>query len=312
MNGHPCHRRWMPGLVFAVLVLPLTVVADDERGDLDWSRETPRPFGYVMGDVIPHQITLRMPEEFVLMEETLPDVGPVTDWLELRDREVEELIRRGHREYRISLEYQVFRASRDVRSVEVPALELAAGTGERAMQTTLPPWEFVISPLLETIGARTIDGRLYVRPEDAPLREDTRPQMARSAVWGGLLLLFGGWHAGRVLHRRMLSRAPFERAYRELLKLRKRDDEAAAVQEAMRTMHRAFDTTAGRPLFAEEVPRFVAENPELAPLTPDIEVFFADSRRMFFGAAETTRPHADLLRDLLTLGRACRQCERQA
>ena len=54
---------------------------------------------------------------------------------------------------------------------------------------------------------------------------------------------------------------------------------------AQLVLHRAFDATAGRRMFADDLDEFLARHPQFGPLRARIGAFFAESRTAFFGPA---------------------------
>ena len=53
----------------------------------------------------------------------------------------------------------------------------------------------------------------------------------------------------------------------------------------MLILHRAFDATAGRRLFADDIDDFVSRHQQFRPLRDRIGAFFEASRGVFFGGA---------------------------
>ena len=106
------------------------------------------------------------------------------------------------------------------------------------------------------------------------------------------------------------TNGPFARALRQLKKLSRQETGQAILREANRCLHVAFNETAGRVIFANDLETFFAGNPAFRPLRAQVEAFYSESRRLFF-AVDPTESHVSTGIDpLLRLAGRCRDAER--
>lgn len=247
----------------------------------------PRPFGWMLGDVIAHEVALSAPEGFRPVPGALPRPRPLTYWLDLRSTElVEDGTREGRGHWRLRLSYQVFFGALEVRGLDVPGFAVAFGRGEERAEVAVPPWHFLASPLREVVPAAA-SGGVYLRPDsDLPAPDPGRGRgrgalLAAALASLALLVLLARHHAWGPFGRR--PDRPFARARRALGRALRTAPGAAGHAAALRALHRGFDAAAGRRLLAEDLPRFLDGAPALRPLAGEIGRFFDASRRGFFG-----------------------------
>jgi mxaA protein len=108
-----------------------------------------RPFGYFVGDLIHARIDVSAPADAVLSRASLPNPGPLTGSLDLRDVKLRETLQNGARLWRLDLTYQNFYVALDARDIEVPGFELSISTATGAQTIAVPPWRIGVSPLRE-------------------------------------------------------------------------------------------------------------------------------------------------------------------
>jgi mxaA protein len=225
--------------------------------------QQPRPFGYTVGDIATQRVLLA-PDFTAAM---LPEPLRANLWLERRPARIETAAD-GRRW--LVVDYQVVNAPRTLANIPLPAWEL--GPALRVPATTIS-----VAPLT----APTAPGEaLPLRPERAAPAVPTEAMQRRLWAWLAALaatlaawLAYVGWNAWR--DRRTL---PFSIAERELRTT------VADPAAAHRTLHRAFDRTAGAVLHAGALAPLFQRAPWLRPLQPQIARFYADSAGLFFGA----------------------------
>ncbi|MGH8729587.1 MAG: hypothetical protein ACREV9_15835 [Burkholderiales bacterium] len=223
----------------------------------------PRPFGYVIGDMLERRITVAT----VQAPEALPKTGKVDGWLELRDIVVE---RDGRTE--LIFTYQLMNAPNEVKTLALPTMTLNFG----GLQVSIPEWPFTASPITpEFVLAR--DELSEMRPDAPPRPISTRAAERRLTFYVIAVLCIVLWWALAKFGWR-LSKRPFSRAYRRLRSLRTKD----AYPEALKIVHRAFDETAGGVVFANELPKFFSTHPRFAAARDEAQKFFSLSRQEFF------------------------------
>jgi mxaA protein len=249
----------------------------------------PRAFGYTLGDVIERRVIVEVQSPYALAPKSLPRPGRIGAWLELRVPDVKAIRSDGGNRYEIALVYQLVNSPNEVRTLALPQADLEFSGGARPIRETIPEFLFTAGPLTpEQIVAR---GPLdEMQPDVAPPPVPTdaiRKRLAGYAAAAAVVLLILAYAMWGIpfLER---TRGPFARAIGEVKRLARARDEAAT-RKAIRRIHRAFDETAGRAVFASEVPSFLARHPRYASLGPEIARFFELSRQEFFagGARES-------------------------
>jgi mxaA protein len=300
----------LAALLAVALLLAALLPIDEARAasapqDLVATPDEPRAFGYFVGDIVTRRIGVQVPAPLQLDPDSLPHAGRQGQALELRSVDWQ-----GRGDTRtLVLRYQVFLAPREVRTLEMPPLQLRFTGGTRPQELRVDAWPVTVAPLVPVeVSPRTGLGDL--RPDAPPPHIDTRPmqwRLATLAVIAALLLAYLAhvylmlpWLGGRD--------RPFTQAWQQLRRL----PAAPAphdMRTAMQTLHQALNRSAGQVLFAQGVPAFVSRRPQFAPLADELAVFFEHSRRSFFGGDDSGAPERDWL---LSLCRRCRDLERGA
>lgn len=230
--------------------------------------EQPRPFGYVVGDLVTQRVLLTTPS-LDFHPTALPPVQRVNIWFERRASRIES--GSDGRRWLVT-DYQVINAPPTLTTISLPKWDIENKEG--GVHLEIPTAPISIAPLISSTTA----GQL--RPDRQVSIIDTAPVRTRLFGWsialGITLAAWLGWLQWRNW-RDSLDR-PFARALHEL---RRVDDSAP---EAWQAMHRAFDQTAGRVLQIETLPSLFERAPHLQPQRAEIERFFAQSNERFFGA----------------------------
>ena len=300
------------GLVAALSIV--NAVSAQMSPAIDLSIEEPRAYGHVVGDRIQWVLRLQLPDGFQLERASLPRVGAQSYWLDLAAVDVHAARDSGGAVV-VRLDYQLFYAPLQATRRELPAVNLAAANaaGERITRR-VPAFVFTMSPILELDP----DAR-FGDPDNDLLLADAVPM--RPAVTGPrratfvalaitlLALLVWAWAAGYLS---ASARGPFARA-RVSLRRQRRAHEPPEVAQALRTVHRAFDETAGQAVFADDLDAFIAAHPVFVDLVDDIRAFFDFSRRYFFaGTALAVGDNHALIDRLERLVQGCRKRELKA
>jgi len=228
--------------------------------------EQPRPFGYVVGDVVTQRVLLEIGGR-ELAPAALPKAERVNVWLERRPARIESRPD-GHRW--LALDYQVINAPQSLTTVILPAFELQGAPDGATLG--IAAWPI-------SVNALTSGGPVELRPDRPAPAIATAPIRRQIAIWSGAFLVvvaaWLGWLAWR--NWRAAAARPFAHALHEM---RHFDGTAP---EAWRALHRAFDQTAGRVVQTATLPALFERVPQLQSLRPEIEQFFAQSRKLFFG-----------------------------
>ena len=257
----------------------MTSARADSPADLDVvpppnaTLEQPRPFGYVVGDLLTQRVLLELhgrPFEPV----TLPRAERVSAWLERRSPRIESTPD-GRRWLRV--EYQVLNAPQALTLVRIPAWDLQAKPGTDALR--IGAWPISVSALTPR-SAFAQGGLENLRPDRPTPSIATEPMRHRIVIWSSALILTLAIWLGWLLWRnwRASARQPFASALREICHV------GEGAPEAWQALHRAFDRTAGRVTQTATLPNLFQRAPHLAPLRARIEQFFQQSSERFFGA----------------------------
>ncbi|PZQ10715.1 MAG: hypothetical protein DI564_15455 [Rhodanobacter denitrificans] len=243
-----------------------------------------RAVGYTLGDRVPRSVVLRVDRDWQLQTTALPAPGPQTYWLELRALDVHERLEGDARIYRIDLDYQTFYAPIQALERSLPAFEVTVRRGEQTAHARVPPFRFTMSPLREVKLSAGGEERAptALRPDIEPGSRPLRPALAALAAAVAAAAAFAlalAWHYARWPFGRRPAR-PFAQAARRLRRV------LPDYRQALLTVHRAFDATAGRRVLAEDAAALIDAQPRYAPLAADIGRFFAASRQAFFGSGE--------------------------
>lgn len=254
-----------------------------------------RDYGYVLGDLIPVSIDIRLAEGDSLDQDSLPPVGPLNDWLSLRDTRVESVSEGGHQTTHLRLTYQIFKGVRIPEAVTLPPISLRT-RGQSSQTFEIPSWTFTLVPV---IPPEMTDDDVQIQP-DLPVEPASTVESVRSLIlWLSatcltlLLLTLGEW-----LRRRRTR--PFATTSKEMNALLARDRGADALRKSAQMLHRALDQTLGETLFAGEIEHFCSLHPNFSPLQDRLGEFFALSQRLFFdpNAGDFDTETRDWLKDL--------------
>ena len=228
--------------------------------------EQPRPFGYVVGDVVTQRVLLEIGGHG-FAPAALPKAERVNVWLERRPARIESRPD-GHRW--LVLDYQVINAPQSLTTVNLPAFELQGAPDGGALG--IAAWPI-------SVNALTSGDSVELRPDRPAPAIATAPIRRQIAVWSSAFLVvvaaWLGWLAWR--NWRAAAAQPFARALHEMRHL------DGTAPEAWQALHRAFDQTAGRVVQTATLPALFERVPQLQSLRPEIEQFFAQSRKLFFG-----------------------------
>jgi mxaA protein len=268
--------------------------------------DDPRPFGYVVGDVLQRSFHIDSARPWVIAPDSLPGTGRIDQWLELRGAKLEAHSDARTNSYDVTVAYQLVNSPESARVLALPRVALRFRSGAESLTQEVPELLFTATPV--TVHDATSDSSLgEMRPDNPPSPIPTRFLAARLSVYGAgiatILLYFAYVRLGSPLIAR--RNLPFARAHRELRRLRKRPADEARLRSALRLVHRAFDETADTALFAEELDAFFAHNTRFAALREPAEQFFRCSRQEFFeGGAGREALSLERLVSLCKQGRA--------
>lgn len=271
----------------------------------------PRRFGYWTGDVVTREVHVAMAPPYTLERKSLPRPGRLDRWLWLRGLEVEAGGAGEGNAYRLRFSYQILTAPAAPQRLFIPQQTIYfAGDGQR-VPVIVEALGLTVSPLTAPSAASQA-GFPDLQPAVAPPPLDT----TRHAWWLGLagvcllsaaVLLLYVYGSVPWLRR---SHGPFHRALAVLRPLARERTTQDAVARAWRSLHHAFNATAGEVLLSADLVHFFDRFPAFRGQRDGIEEFYRQSRRWFYGGEPPASPPADQLRQALDLCRACRDIER--
>jgi len=240
--------------------------------------EQPRPFGHVVGDVLSQRVLLEL-QGRPFAPAAVPGAERLGVWLERRPSRIETGAD-GRRW--LVVEYQLINAPQALTVVSLPAWELRP---EGAEVLHIAEWPLSVAPLTPRTAFAKGD-LVELRPDRGAPVIETQPMRRAARGWSlAFALTLAAWLAWLLWRNAQASaRQPFARALHELRGL----DEHAPV--AWQAVHRAFDRTAGRATQTATLPELFRRAPHLEPLRPDIEQFYAQSARLFFGNGLPPQP----------------------
>ena len=308
MSGHlrRCLEAALAGAL--VVIAPLVDAAVDEL-----TVTTPRSFGYVIGDMIEHVVSLGLDSGFELDPASVPVPGRVSRWLSLNEAVHEgESGDDGTSRHTIRLRFQVVNAAQSVIGAGTPPMSLRIVGPEDDFPVVIPAWGFTISPIV-TPEERP-SGRLPdLRPAHPPGPVPTTARMVRVAALGvlalALIALIARAHlAGRFGRR---TRGHFDRAYGRIQRRARIPETPGAYADALVEMHAAFNATAGRAVFEHDLGRFFIEHPRFEPLRAPIATLFAESGALFYGGGADSFGDGRTVDGVRDLCQACRDVERR-
>ena len=298
------HWRWT---IMLVALTHASAGAAPPAALLDATSSEPRAFGYLVGDVVARTVTVHVPDGLALDESSVPRPGARGKALELRSVLRDSGAESGGRRLELRLEYQVFLAPPQTRTLEMPPFTLHFQGRPRDQDLRIDAWPVTVAPLVpEDVSPRRGLGEL--QPDAPPPLIDTTAGRTRLVIYGGAMLLLLGYLVHVYVGLPWWSRAhrPFTLAWRALRGIAP-DDPEPQWRDAFHRLHAALNRTAGEVVFESGIDRFVAAQPRFEHLRDDLVTFFEQSRREFFSQQPTARAERAWL---IGFCRRCRDAER--
>lgn len=265
----------------------------------------PRSFGYVLGDTPERRIIITGPRALAYEPESLPQPGARTPWLTLIGTTVESKDRlRSHR-YEFRFRYQVTNAPTDIRPAALPSLHLRFKEAARTIDASVDEWGITVGPIIPA-GMRA--DATPLRPDQLPQRLSVVPALAGIVLCLGLAVAIAIFLICMPWMKRY--HGPFAQAYRAVRRAAAQPDRRQGYQAALRALHRAFDETARKRVFADTLDEFTTKQPRFADLREGTEKFLRLSQRAFFGGEVSSQETE--FDWLLQFCRDCRARERES
>jgi mxaA protein len=227
----------------------------------------------VVGDLLEQRILLQIAgRDFE--PAALPRAGRLGVWLERRPAVLEQSAD-GRRW--LVVPYQLINAPQTLTTVSLPELKIKTRSGTQSL--LIAAWPVGIAPLTSRLATDEAGNKL--RPDHTPPLLVIDPirhrfwMLAISCIF--TLTVWLGWLLWR--NRRAMANQPFAAALREL---RATSDGSP---QSWQILHRAFDRTADRVVRSATLNSLFERAPYLEAQRAQIELFYAQSAQLFFGAA---------------------------
>ena len=283
--------------------------------------EPERNVGYTVGDILTRNVQLTIKKPYVLIDESLPIIGYERRYkgqligIDLSAITHTKKTLNDKMQHDISLSYQVFTNNVVAKHGSLPQeyvrLINTESKGKEIVKYRIPSWDFAISPL-SIFGGVKVEGDMT--GFRGPLLLDAKPVQTRLNVAIAIfalslisLLYMLGKHT-------WLPRmgGPFAKSYRTI---RKQANTEEGLQNAVSSVHQAFNSTAGNSVFGGSLDQFLGKKTAFKAIKPELEQFFALSRQVFFEPNSTQSnslraDEKDILQWLAQFSRRCRDCER--
>jgi hypothetical protein len=269
-----------------------------------------RDIGYIVGDTIKRSIDIEVRAPYLLAPGSIPAKGVTYKGIELREVQLSEKKSSDARHYQLSLMYQVFTSSPNVKKLDLPKVVLQVTNAGKHLNVNVPAWQFRISPL-------ATHNETYVEQDMSPYRGPMLLDAGHlKPLFGGFLALTfisvlgliyinadAGWFPG--------MGGPFAASHRRISSL---PDNEERTRRAVDSIHLAFNQTYGENLFEADIDTFLQKHPSFSGIRKEIRTFFDLSNAVLYGLkaneAKADESLADSLRFLSDFCKLCRNCER--
>jgi hypothetical protein len=308
-------RTWLTAAFMLVLLAaPVTSVAQaaGQTPSIAARFETPRDFGYHIGDVIPLTLVIEAERGAVVDLESLPHRGQTVGRFEVRNVRISHVQTASGSAYRIEFALQTFVPATPAAGVEFPPLDLRFAVAEDRLAdggyayraVTLPPTMFFLSPA--ATGPRAL------RPDKGSVVPRAGWLFWSSVSLGALAIVTGGAMLARDLarwwHRRSIQRRSKaeRRALATLVVLRNRYVACEAMTAVLfekigGVLRRFLGEQCGIPARVETVPQ-IKERFKGHPLEKEIgEVLERCSEVMYDAHRPTSSDKERIIREVSLL-----------
>ncbi|QWF70147.1 nonribosomal peptide synthetase MxaA [Methylomonas paludis] len=291
-------KYFSPALILSGLLSACSNLPPPALSHFTW--QTPRPFGYLIGDEIHHRISVQSRADLQLNPHSVPAEGAVNRWLQLNRVEI-----RGQPDTHttvIDLSYQIFYAAPEVKTLTIPGFNLEFNQYGNAVTQVVPAWQFSVSPLQELAVRTDQQGNRYMRPDLAP--EPLATASLALSLYLSLALGCAGYLAFQYGYfPAMGQRRIFKQAIRQLEQLPKTE-----LGRGLAVMHHAFNSLYGQALFKHKLAEFYRVYPEYQSIAPQLDWFFNFSNQFLY--SNNSSLEIETWGKLEDLSRLCREIER--
>ena len=293
--------------LWTALIVYLAPVAISAQAISDVRIDTPRDFGYTIGDKIRHEMHLTLREPHRLDNGTLPETGRLDRWLEISDAEATVVYREQIASYRVVVDYQIFNAPQQQTSVTIPQREFLTTDGAYPIPVFIPEWTFSIGPITDSDARQNLSLRPDRQPLPIPVIGRSIRLMISALLLAGLLIYLA--YRRFLLPRLNRGRYPFSGALVEIRRLQRLDAKPEYYRQGLQAFHAALNATAGEVVFAGNLNEFLSANSKYGALKAELSAIFAQSQDVFFNNSEAAQSHSSL-QELVDICRHCRVIER--
>lgn len=245
----------------------------------------PREFGYHIGDKFRRLITLTLNKPYVLDETSLPKPGKMIPWLNIEAPKVEVNEGQQTRTYRIALSYQITNIDKDALDIGVEGHEISIKNGQEKLTLLIQPVRIQAGTIVDSKASLNA-GDLQANAAPLAINLTSNRVLAFASMLIACIVTFLLTTFGSPFS---IEQPVFTRAYRKLSKLPAESWSAEQYDEALKETHQAFNETAGRVVFTEDVSAFINKNPAFKNSSQQISRFFKHSNDFYFSGLETTQ-----------------------
>jgi len=289
-------------MLLCLALAQLAAARADERIIEQLDIEQPRSFGYHIGDRFSRVVQLALRQPYTLHGEALPTAGRFSEWLALETPRVTSERHADITRYEIRFDYQVVNVGSEAASIAVPHHELVYSNGRETLKALIPATRVKIAPLRDSADTRLQEDQAPARLHfDATVLWSCAATLTLCVL--ALAILEGGLPAWR-------RARPFAVARRAVRAARRRGWREEDYDLALRAVHRAFNETAGRTVFADTLRDFFTEHAPFMALSTPVTEFYVRSRSYFYAADGDAPAPRYTARELATLVRRCHAIER--
>jgi len=314
-------RHLLLSLLLSMLSLPAfsldsQLLPDVKEGIVSIQTVDPvKRVGYTMGDVIEREVTLTIKAPYKLIETSLPIPGYEKRYrgqvmgVELKAIAHTKEVHDDYTTHHIKLAYQNFTKTVVAKNVALGPEYLNlinTKNSKDLVKYRIPILNVNISPLA-IFGQVKVENNMspFLEPLKMSDVQETKGLKAALVVLGisllGLLYILGQ-HA-------WLPRmgGNFAKAYRSIKKL---PDTPEGLKQAISSVHKAFNQTAGFTIFNDNMHAFLDKQPNFNAVKPELDQFFSLSRQVYFEPDADHGLGNNPAQWLLKFTRRCRDCER--
>ncbi|HQM86968.1 MAG TPA: hypothetical protein PLC01_03870 [Methylotenera sp.] len=265
--------------------------------------------GYQVGDIAQQTLTINTPKGYRFDETSLPTIGKSMANIELSAANWRAKNVGDKTVHVLKLDWQIFRVSQETRAYALKPMDLQFRQDKSVLIAHVKPSHLFVASILPTALTKAT---AEMNAANLQPREDARPEMRNTQVLIlrmifasiGLLAssLYFAWRFDW-LPAKFGKTGPFRKAYRQLQKMQKSDDNVMLL-EAMRNLRRACDASAGVSLTKERLPVLFEIHPKFGSKRSEIEAFYEASERQFFAGNTsqlTIKQLIQLCRQLMAL-----------